>query len=571
MHTDFGMKSGWLIPLRLITFCLICGVILGWLGHPNYLQGPFLSYSFITLASFLTLFFLPRFKTYYLSHFLLAMQIITEIICEAGIIYSTGTLNSPFAGLFLLTIVSAALIYRLVGTLLVASVVSLSYGGIVWANSYISVVGNRLPYSEGNKFLPADDILFYSLFLHILIFYLVAFIAGYLAQKLQSKDRELLSASVELKKARLETGDILLHLNSGLLTLNSRGRVVFFNRFAENILGLKEAEVSGRHCRDVFKNRLEPLADYLLSVLGSRKRLSRAEFEILNCRGKAVPVGMSTSVLLDEIGDVRGLIAIFQDITEAKEMEERIRYADRMAAIGELSACIAHEIRNPLTSISGSVEVLKDDLVLEGDNDKLMSLIIKESARLNKILSDFLLYARVGRTHFQKIEVNRIISDVIRIFNQHPSFSDNIKIELLCDTHITYISGDEDQFKQLLLNLAVNACEALGPTGGVVQFEVVPGFDENRNETVCLIVRDDGPGIAEENIDSIFMPFHSTKKSGTGLGLAIVSRLMEAHKGRVEVKSELGRGTEFRLHFRGLETKTTDDLSASRKPVPFSN
>lgn len=549
-----------MIPLRLITFCLISGVILVWLGQPPYLQGPFLSYGFITLASLLILLFLHRLKYYFLFRFMLALQFISEIVCEAGIVYATGTTYSPFAGLFLLTIVSAALIYRLAGTLIVASVVSLIYSAVVWLNQSISVSGTWNLHPGSGGILPADDLLFYSMFLHILIFYLVAFIAGYLAQKLQLKDQELHSASVELKKVRLETGDILRHLNSGLLTLNSLGEVVYFNHYAETILEIGETQIAGQYCRHAFSGRLSALAEHLTSVLSSRERLSRTEFEIIGTGDNAIPIGMSTSTLLDENGNVRGLIAIFQDITEAKLMEERIRHADRMAAVGELSACIAHEIRNPLASISGSVEVLKDDLVLEGDNEKLMSLIIKESSRLNNILSDFLLYARVNRTQFQKIEVNHIISDIIRIIRRHPAFSDRIKIDLLAEEHITYVSGDEDQIRQLLLNLAVNACEAIGEGGGRIQFEVTPDCRGVDGSFVCLSIRDDGPGIADEAIDQIFMPFFSTKRGGTGLGLAIVSRLMEAHNGRIEVSSGLGRGTEFRLYFRGFGDESATAL-----------
>jgi two-component system sensor histidine kinase PilS (NtrC family) len=547
-----SVKSAWLLPLRLITFCLISGVVVAWLRLPSFLQAPFLAYCLITLTMLVTLLLFRRVRLHFLYRFLIALQFSVEILIEVGIVYTTGSLYSPFSALFLLTIVSAALVYRLVGTLLVASLVSVAYAGVSWVNAALLGGSGQILPSVSDSLFSKDDIVFYSTFLHILIFYLVAFVSGYLAEKLQSKDQALHSASTELKRARLETGDILRHLNCGLITIDTSGDIVYFNRTAELILGLKESEVSGRHCRSVFGGRLENLADNLMSVLESREWFTRSELDVVDNSGVRIPLGISTSVLYDEDFGVRGVIAIFQDLTEIKRLEEKMRQADRMAAIGELSACIAHEIRNPLASISGSVEVLKNEVPLDGDNESLMSLIVKETGRLNNILSDFLLYARIGRSQLRKVDLQRVISDVIELIRRHPAYNDSIRIDLRAANHVTYISGDEDQVKQLLLNLAVNACEALEGGPGRVEFEIPEQPEEG---TIMLIVRDTGPGIPRNELDRIFLPFHSTKKSGTGLGLSIVSRLMEAMDGRIDVVSRPGEGAEFHLIFHGLREK----------------
>ena len=563
-----GLRNGWLVALRLVTFSLICGIIILWMGYPSYLHGPLLSYCIVTLATFVALLLARRYPLAFLLRFLLALHFVAEIACEAEIVFTTGNLYSPFAALFLLTIVSAALIYRLVGTLIMASLVSLAYVAVTWLNAALSNLGNQAPSASGGGIFSADDILFYSTFLHILIFYLVAFISGYLAERLQTKDRELLSASVELRQARLATGDILRHLNSGLLTMDSQGEIVVFNRAAETILGLPAGQVSGRTCREVFVGRLAALGGHLEAALREQPRGARAELEIITADGRPVPIGISVSILHDEQYRLRGIIAIFQDITQAKIMEERVRQADRMAAVGELSACMAHEIRNPLAAISGSVEVLKADLRLEGDNDRLMALIVTETSRLNKLLSDFLSYTRIGRLRFQKVELNQVISDIIEMVRRHPAFSRNVRIELRSLMHITYVSGDEGQLKQILLNVVVNACEALGDRGGSIIMEVSHVPDPDRDAQTCVAVRDDGPGIAAEHIDKIFLPFFSTKSKGTGLGLALVARLVEAHGGRIEVASHLGRGTEFRLYFRGIGEESPVAIPA--RPVSFS-
>jgi two-component system sensor histidine kinase PilS (NtrC family) len=379
-----------------------------------------------------------------------------------------------------------------------------------------------------------------------------------MAEKLQSKDQALHSASTELKRARLETGDILRHLNCGLITIDTQGDIVYFNRAAEAILDMKEADVSGRNCRNVFAGRLELLAVNLMSVLESQEWLARTEINLIDKQGNEIPIGISTSILRDEDFGVRGVIAIFQDLTDVKRLQERMRQADRMAAIGELSACIAHEIRNPLASISGSVEVLRKELRLDGDNEHLMALILKETGRLNNILSDFLLFARIRRSQLRKVEVNGIVSDVIELIRRHPAYSTDIRISHAAENQVTYIAGDEDQLRQLLLNLAVNACEAFDCKGGQIHF-AISNLPDNM---VRLIVGDDGPGMAPEHLEKIFLPFYSTKKSGTGLGLAIVSRLMEALDGRIDVHTRPDEGTEFHLFFRGLQMKTVPEQTS---------
>jgi PAS domain-containing protein len=271
-----NVKNAWLLPLRLITFCLISGVNVAWLKFPSFLQAPFLAYCAITLTMLVVLLLFRRMKLHFLYRFLIALQFSVEILIEIGIVYATGSLYSPFSVLFLLTIVSAALVYRLVGTLMVASLLSVAYAAVSWVNAAILGGGGNTASSFTDSLFSADDIVFYSTFLHVLIFYLVAFVSGYLAEKLQSKDRALHSASTELKRARLETGDILRHLNCGLVTIDTNGDIVYFNRTAESILDLKEPEVSGRSCRSVFDGRLECLAGNLMSVLNSRERFTRS-------------------------------------------------------------------------------------------------------------------------------------------------------------------------------------------------------------------------------------------------------------------------------------------------------
>ncbi len=542
-------RMEWFIPLRLASFVIIFAVLVLWLRNPDYLRLPFFLYCVFTLAFTLLLALDKKRRVTTLGAAVIALQFISELTVEVGIIYATGATNSPFSALCLLTIVSAAMIFRLTGTLLIASLLSLLYAGVVWLG-LPEVENPGLNVGALRVFFEAQDTVFYSLFLHILMFYLTAFIAGFLAERLIAQDRQLADTSRELRRARLETDDILYHLNSGLLTVDAQGTIVFFNRAAEKILEYREEEIKGRLCTDVFGERMPNLAQCLMESIDLREAHVRREITISSSRGTEIPVGLSISILTEPDLSVRGVIAIFSDLREAKMLEAKMRAADRLAAVGELSASIAHEIHNPLAAISGSVEMLKNDLVLSGENRRLMELILKESQRLNKILSEFLQYARVDRPAYTKVDLCHTISDVLRLLHHHDSFGDNIAISFETRLPVVYVTGDEDLLKQLLLNLMVNACEAFEGRPGRIAVEV--RTDEQKGQA-WLQIEDNGPGIPEDVQRKIYQPFFSTKKSGTGLGLAIVHRICSTLKLRMRVRSEIGRGTCFTIEFNSYQ------------------
>ncbi len=549
-------RLGWFLPLRLVTFVILFAVVVFWIDYPGFLHLPLILYSVFTLGFTLLLAFDRRQKLRMMSASVIALQFLLEIVIESGIIFTTGSINSPFSALFLLTIVSAALAYRLVGTLVVASLVSLAYTFIIWLQS--SEPGEPVFFPDALKnIVSAQDTVFYSIFLHLLIFYLIAFISGYLAERLETRDRQLADTSRALKQAQLETDDILRHLNSGLLTVDAGGRVIFFNPAAERILGYREEEVKGMRCDEVFAERMPDLASDLLDGLRCVASHPRREINVRTVEQQLIPLGLSTSILTDEGGGLRGVIAIFSDLTDAKRMESKVRAADRLAAVGELSASIAHEIRNPLAAISGSVEVLNNELRLQGENARLMQLIVKESHRLSRILSEFLQYARIDRPAYNKVELCHLINEVLQILHHHSSFRRNIRLNFESDGSIAYVVGDEDLIKQLLLNLAVNALEALEEKGDELTFRLVV---DPVGRMVELYIQDNGPGIAGEHTKQVYQPFFSTKKQGTGLGLAIVHRICSAMKVDISFDSQLDYGTTFRLEF----STYTDDRSDSR-------
>jgi len=539
-------RLAWFIPLRLATFVIIFAVVVLWMGNPKFLHLPFFSYAVFTLAFTLFLAFDKRQRHKHLTDIIVILHLVFELITETGIVYATGQLNSPFSALYILTIVSSALVYRLFGTLVLASLSSAVYALIVWLGLSNPETFD-LSFNSVQFILDLPDRVFYSVFLHILIVYLTAFMSGYLADRLRMRDRQLADTSLALRKAKLETDDILLHLNSGLLTIDAQGRIVFFNRTAGRILGYREEDIKGHPCEEVFAERMPNLAACLMDSIRSREAHIRREIEITAPTGIIIPIGLSISILTGENYIARGVIAIFSDLTEAKILEVKMRAADRLAAIGELSAAIAHEIRNPLAAISGSVEVLRKDLQLSDENKRLMELIVKESHRLSLILSEFLHYTKIDRPAYVKVDLCHIINDILRILYHHESFNDSIRVDFESFDPVVYVVGDEDLIKQLLLNLAVNACESFEGNSGQLTFHITPG---NTKEKVLLLVEDNGSGITEEAQKKIFQPFFSTKKLGTGLGLAIVHRICTALKLNINVHSSPSVGTKFEVEFK---------------------
>jgi two-component system sensor histidine kinase PilS (NtrC family) len=548
-------RLGWFLPLRLVTFVILFSVIVLLMGYPGHLQLGFVLYAMFTLGFALVLVLDKRSKLRRLTLVLIAFQFLLEILLESGVMYSSGTAASSFVALYLLTIVSAALTFRLTGTLIVASLASLAYTVVIWlgvesgGNPGLTIQDLRV------LVLPTDAVL-NSAFLHILIFYVVAFISGYLAERLETQDRQLADTHLALRKARLETDHILRHLHSGLLTIDAAANIIYFNRAAERILGYREEDVKGMCCSHAFAERMPELATHLLKCLHSRTDQPRLEVDVRNCSGLTIPLGLSASVLTEDGQAVRGVVAIFSDLTQAKSLEAKARAADRLAAIGELSASIAHEIRNPLTAIAGSVEVLHRELDLSDANDQLMKLVMKESSRLNRILSEFLAYARIDRPAYNKVELCRTIAEVIEMLHHHGSYHDLIDVRFEADESVVYVVGDEGLLKQLLYNLAVNACEAIDTNAGSISFRVCLDVTTN---VARLEVTDTGPGIPSEHLRRVYQPFFSTKKSGTGLGLAIVHRICQALKLGIAIDSPDRGGTRFVIevarygHFRSFE------------------
>ena len=459
---------------------------------------------------------------------------IADVLLETGILHYSGGINSQFSLVYGLSIIASAVLLQMHGGLGIALFASLCYTGY----GVIETEGVLRPAAA--SVAAADAGMFIRAYMHVSLFFIVGALSGYLADRVKQRGSQLDTARSKLKQLRLDTERILEHMSSGVLVVDSAGKILGINPTAEQILGVDKSDVVGIRIDAAFDPLMPEFAGEITGALESGQGRLRHELTLRRPDGSNLPLGMSTSILKDDAGEGRGVIAVFKDLTDVHQMEERMRKADRLAAIGELSAGIAHEIRNPLASISGSIEILYNELELSGDDKHLMELIMKESDRLNKIINDFLEFARLRPPRRRPVEMGKCVDEVAALLANNPAARNGIDIRVVhADGELT-VESDEEQMKQVVVNLAINACEAM-TRGGKLAIETRRTPDGQAKITV----RDEGPGIGLEARARLFEPFFTTKEGGTGLGLAIANKIVESHGGTIETRNREEGGAEF--------------------------
>jgi PAS domain S-box-containing protein len=348
-----------------------------------------------------------------------------------------------------------------------------------------------------------------------------------------------------LDRVRVDNDTVLRHLTTGVLTVNANGLVGYLNPTAEQVLGLRSLECRGRALGDAFPERLAPMRALVLETLSTLTPRARAELAMHGPSGRSLPIGVSTNLLMHE-GQTTGVVAVFQDLTEVREMERRARRNETLAEIGALSARIAHELRNGLNPISGSVECLQRELRLSGENAVLMELIGRECVRLNRFVTDLLNFSRERDLAVESVDVEGHLADVCDVLRRDPRRPIKVTLQFSPGGEGAHMQADRDQLRQVWLNLGNNAFESM-PDGGTLTVRWRPG----RKGQVVVEFEDTGSGIAAEDLPRVGQPFYTTKQGGTGLGLAIASRIVERHGGQLTLDSAPGRGTIARVALPG--------------------
>jgi two-component system sensor histidine kinase PilS (NtrC family) len=332
-------------------------------------------------------------------------------------------------------------------------------------------------------------------------------------------------------------------LTSGLTTTDMDGVIVTFNRAAEAITGVPAPEASGRKAAEILQ--LPASLHALFGPRESRPRQTRIEYPFTRRDGKPIEVGVSAAPLMTPRGET-GFILTFQDVTEARRLEREARVQQRLAAVGEMAAGIAHEIRNPLASMSGSIQILRQELPLTDEQGQLMDIVLRESERLNDTIRSFLAYARPQRQAMTHGDVRQIITDTATLLQNSSECADTHRIAVDVPAEPVWLQADQGQIRQIVWNLATNGLRAM-PDGGCLTLAAVrPGGD---GAEVLISVSDEGVGIPQEEVDNIFQPFRGGFARGSGLGLSIVHRIVSDYGGEVRVTSTRGAGTTVFVTF----------------------
>lgn len=454
-------------------------------------------------------------------------QLTWDLLFALAVIYLTGGVESLYTFLFILVIVAASVFLPRPQLLVVASAAAILYGSLLDLQYY-----RYLPVFGGQKYpasVGAADV-FYAVFIHVGAFFLTALLSGYLAERLRRSEEAREQREIDYGELEELNRAILTNITSGLMVISPEGRIRSFNQAAARITGYRLEELYNRPV-DVF---FPPFA--MIDVTPDLS-LRRGEVRIKNRHGAELILGYSASHVRDPQERDLGLLVAFQDLTEVKVLEEQLRRADRLAAVGRLASGLAHEIRNPLASISGSVQLLREDVGIGAENRQLMGIVIREVERLNLLLSDFLNFARPAPLNPECVDVVALCGELISLL-QAGGQADRVRFEKHCPETAPMLV-DRQKLRQAMWDLLNNAIEAM-PDGGTIRLDIDPAAG-------VLSIEDSGTGIAPEVRDRIFEPFYTTKDRGTGLGLANVYANVEAHRGRIFVEPSPLGGARFTI------------------------
>ena len=486
------------------------------------------------------------------SNFLYLQSIFDTLLVTSVVHVTTGVTSSPFAAIYILIIATSTLLLPLGGGFLIAALGNVLYvADVIWA---------------------ADTAMTVAVWLQLGVFVAVALTVGYVSVLLRREGEGKAILVAELEHLKLQADDILRNIRSGVLTVDSEGRLLYANPMAEQMLGLNLMAQLGQPVIGNIAAVAPELAQAVQRSVSDRVRTTRAEGTVKTAT-REIAVGVTTTYTEgDGLRTNRTTTAIFQDISDVKRMEALRLRAERLEGVAELSAALAHEIKNPLASIRSAIEQLSK-IPRAGDDERTLSaLVMRESDRLSRLLTEFLEFARVRVARTDQVNVADIVRGAATLASSHPDRREGVRVTCAVPEDSTLVvEGDEDLLHRAIFNLTLNAVQASPPNtevrleAAVLESDQMPfgaGFEAGG---VAVRVSDEGPGISPDIRDRLFDPFFTTKPGGSGLGLAVVHRAIEAHRGLVFFDSAaMGRGTRFTVILPRTHVGASVSLGATR-------
>jgi two-component system sensor histidine kinase PilS (NtrC family) len=549
-----------LIVGRLIVIFLL--LVTSWIWYSGSFQltlddfpeGPFLV--FVVSVGLTAVYFLlsriwRAFEVQVRAQFLIDALLITWLV------WKTGDLTSPYITLYIVLIGVSSAFLRPQATFLMAVIC------IAFFLMLAILTGLAVLQPSGSAQSTPRIIQIVSF--HTIAFLVVGLLASKLSERLSSGE-QLREATKTLANLQALHERIIESIRSGLITTDLDGNIYTFNAAASEITGYKPEAMRGRSIFSLFGNIKQPIE---LSLDGrDTEQMPRFETNLVTPEGFAVRIGYNISPLFSEDNERTGLIITFQDLTDIRSMEESIKRKDRLAAVGRVGAGLAHEIRNPLGAMRGAIQVLESNTPPESVQADLMKIILRESDRLNSIITNFLSYAKPKVGSFSEIDACEAIRDTVKLLRHSPEVTEKHRIKDSLPPTPIFVSADATQLKQVFWNLARNAINAM-PDGGdlSIALETLP------NNRVQIIFEDSGVGMSKEQVERLFEPFSNSTSGGTGLGLSIVYQIIRDHDGTINVRSFEGEGTLITIVLprasQPVPTEETAAINENAEPTPL--
>ncbi len=537
---ELKTRLHWLMGLRVVVVTLMLGLSLAFQSTRGELASTFTALIVFTYTITIVYALVLRTLSTAIAYTVFTwVQVAVDVVLETVLIVRTGGVESPFAVLYVITVTVASLVpHRRVGivtgagcTLLFGFITAVQYFGLLNAASWLPP--SKL---EGPEALQTFEV-------YGLAFLVVGFLSGVLADQLHHADQSLREKEQGLTRLQVFHESIVRSISSGVFTTDEEGRITSFNPAAHEVTGYAFPSVEGRCWRDVFN--WHP-SDVFEDIGLTSEAPFRFEADCLHADGSRLVLGMTVSPLQEQ-GTRRGLVGVFKDLTQIRYLEEEMRRREWLANLGEMSAGMAHEIRNPLGALAGAMQMLRQDVGSDETSQRLMDIAIREARRLDNIITEFLQYARPPALNVAEQDLNKVLADTLDLIQHEAQSRIGITIVSRMAPTALVAQVDQDQLKQVFWNLAANAFDAMAGGGtltiatGLRRVEV----GGHRSDVIEISFQDSGEGIPKQNFDKIFLPFFTTKKEGSGLGLAQVHRIVELHDGWIKVESEVGGGARF--------------------------
>jgi len=534
---EIKVRLKWLMSFRVVVVTLLLGLSITFQIAKNELV--FAYYALIVITYAITIayaFALRRLTTSLALRQFAYVQIGVDLLLETFLVARTEGISSPFTTLYVITVTFASLILQRRGGLATAGVSAILFG--IVTNVQLYELKAFTEWLEPSGLSRAQTLQAYGV--HSLAVLAVGFLSGTLAEQLKRADQSRVESEQGLSRLQVFHENVVESIPSGVFTTDAGGRLTWLNRAALDMTGYAPPAVLHRPWWEVFDDRRDHVALEM-----------PASFEVACVRadGSRLVLGMTLSHLTEGGAHV-GLVGVFKDLTQVRDLEEEMRRREWFAKIGEMSAGMAHEIRNPLGGMAGALQMLRKEPTLDAENARLMDIATREATRLNAIVTEFLRYSRPPDLNLKECDLRELVNDTAALIRHDGRLQASQEVTVRHDGTLPTVQADPDKMKQVFWNLASNALQAM-PSGGILSIStgcrrVTSG--KRSGDVVEVVMQDTGTGIKKTDLNKIFFPFFTTKEHGSGLGLATAQRIVDQHGGWIRVESEEGKGSQFAVY-----------------------